>query len=521
MNNKVLKLFLLFLISIPLSGFTQDRPNVVLIVLDDMNDYLGVLGGHPQAKTPHMDQLAQEGVLFSNAHSNAPVCAPSRASFMSGILPSTSLNYGFNKRTKNEILVNSKTLPEFAKENGYLVFQTGKIQHHVVKSDWDEMGVPKYQGPLAYNGMRAVPHPPVPKKFGEIGALDGTFAPLSDIPIIPKSKKAPGYTGWWNHKKKKPFRYISDTDRDLMTDEKSVVWFEKKIKSLEVLNTKKPFFIAFGIMNPHTPHVAPQKYFDRFPIETIEIPVIKNHDNEDCSYDDVLSGKGKSHFAALKASYKNIADGLKAYMQAYLAEVSFADDIVGHVLATIKESTFKDTTVILLVSDHGYNIGEKDYLFKNSPWEESTRIPFIIKDPRQPKNAGKIVLQPISLIDLYPTISDLCNFKGNTKKNEKGAALDGYSLVPFLEDSENTIWEGPKVALTIIKNKGSVRPEHQHYSLRSKDHRYVRYSNGSEELYDHAADPYEWTNEIDNPKYNRIKRALRFELKRQIKGILF
>ena len=506
----------LFLIVFTAISSAQEKPNIVLIVLDDMNDYLGVMGGHPQTKTPNMDQLAREGILFTNAHSNAPVCAPSRSSFMSGILPTTSLNYGFDNRNKNDILVNSKTIPEYARENGYIAFQTGKIQHHHRNADWDEMGVPKFQGPLAYNGKTVVPHPSVPKEFGEVGPLDGTFAPLSDVPSIPKSKGAPGYTGWWNMKTKQPFRYVSDTDRDLMTDEKSAIWFDEKIKKIEKSGDKEPFFAAFGIMNPHTPHVAPNKYFNRFPLETIEVPIIKSNDNDDCSYDDVLSGKGKSHFAALKDSYSNIEDGLKAYVQAYLAEVSFADEIVGKVLNTINNSKFKDNTIIILVSDHGYNMGEKDYLFKNSPWEESTRIPFIVKDPRNSSNAGKTVSHPISLIDLYPTISELCGLEGDTKKTEKGADIDGFSVVPFLKNPEEGKWNGPDVALTVIKNKYSDNPKEQNYSVRSKNYRYIRYCNGKEELYDHTIDPYEWKNEINNPSYLEIKNQLKAALERQI-----
>ncbi|MCG9972538.1 sulfatase [Christiangramia crocea] len=511
-------IFNLFILLVGLNAFTQEKPNVVLIVLDDLNDYVGVLGGHPQAKTPNIDKMAKEGVLFTNAHSNAPVCAPSRSSFMSGILPSSSGNYGFENRKKNSILSNSKTISEYAIENGYKAFQTGKIQHHSRAADWTEMGVPKYQGPVAYNGIKPVIHPSVPEAFAAIGLLDGTFASLADIPSVPESRETPGYTGWWNHKKETPFYYNTDQDRDLMTDEKSVRWLKNKLEELEESKTKEPFFIAFGIMNPHTPHVAPQKYFDMYPMESLEIPIIKDNDNEDCSYDEVLSGKGRSHFEALKDSYPQIEDGLKAYLQAYLAEVTFTDDIVGEVLNSIEESKFSENTIIILVSDHGYNMGEKEYLFKNSPWEESTRIPFIIKHPKYKANAGKKVNHPVSLIDLYPTIADLCEMKGSTLKNDKGVEIDGYSLKTFLEDPDNTIWEGPDIALTVIKNNESSDSEDQNYSVRSKNYRYVRYSNGSEEFYDHRNDPYEWDNQIKNPKYkDKIvahKKALKMQIQR-------
>ena len=497
----------------------QEKPNVVMIVLDDLNDYLGVMDGHPQAKTPHIDQLASQGIIFDNAHSNAPVCAPSRASFMQGILPSTSRNYGFVPWYKNTVLVNSKSIARYASENGYGTYQTGKIYHHSRKSEWDEMGVPKSHEPLAYNGKKIVRHPSVPAAFGKIGPLDGTFASLADVPSVPASEDAPGYTGWWHQRKKKPFRYVSDEDRDKLTDEKSVDWLTKKISSLEAKKDDKPFFIAVGIMNPHTPHVVPQKYFDKYPLETLKIPVIKEDDNADCHYDEVLGGKGRTHFKALEDSYTSREEGLRAYLQGYLACVSFADDMVGGVMKAIDNSRFKENTIVILFSDHGYNLGEKDYLFKNSLWEESTRVPLIIRDPRYVRNSGMHVQHPVSLIDIYPTIKDLCNMKGETVMNSKGASLDGFSLKPFLENPDTADWDGPDVALSLVFNKKSLKPEDQNYSLRSKIFRYVRYCNGAEELYDHRYDSYEWINEADNPEYTKIKENLKNTLEKEIPGV--
>lgn len=515
-----LKLFLFLFAVLSLTGIhAQDKPNVIMIVLDDLNDYLGVMDGHPQALTPNLDKLAGEGILFENAHSNAPVCAPSRSSFMSGILPGTSQNYGFEKWTNNAVLKNCKTISVLAMENGYQAYQTGKVQHHPKASDWDEMGVKKYHGPMPFDGVKVAAHPSVPKAFSSVGPLDGTFAPLSDIPEVPASATAPGYTGWYNHQEKTPFRYVNDHDRDKMTDEKSVDWLREKIKTLEEEESSKPFFIAFGIMNPHTPHVVPKKYFDMYPLQTLKIPVIKKNDNDDCHYDEVLGGKGRTHFAALKESYSELDEGLRAYLQGYLACVSFADDIVGDAIQVIDQSKFKDNTIVILFSDHGYNMGEKDYLFKNSLWEESTRVPFIIRHPVYKDNAGRKVQHPISLIDVYPTIVDLCGLSGSSKRNEKGADLDGFSLKPFLENPDTNKWSGPDVALTVVKAIGSGDPAEQNYSVRSKDYRYVRYVNGSEELYDHTIDSYEWVNEINNPEYAEVARQMRKQLKKQVPGI--
>jgi arylsulfatase A-like enzyme len=486
------------------------KPNVLMIVSDDLNDYLGVMDGHPQAKTPNLDKLARQGVLFANAHSNAPICAPSRASFMTGILPTTSKNYGFGKWQKNSVLKSVKTLPEYFRENGYKAYYTGKVDHQPKYSAWDGIGLKQYHGPVAYNGKEPVPHPSVPSAFGSIGLLDGTFASLADIPAVPASKDAPGYTGWWHARRNKPFRYVNYDDRDKMWDEESADWFRGKIKSLENDKNHGPFFIAFGIMSPHTPHVAPQKYFHMYPLKSLKIPVIKEGDNEDCKYDEVLGGKGRTHFTALKESYSDLDEGLRAYVQAYLACVSFVDDIVGDVMSTLDNSKFKDNTIVILFSDHGYNMGEKDYLFKNSLWEESTRIPFIIRDPRYATNAGKTVDHPISLIDVYPTIKDLCDLKGSTVKNKQGAELDGHSLKPFLENPKSGTWDGPDVALSVV---------HENYSVRSNNYRYIHYSIGSEELYDHTEDSYEWYNVADDPKYAKIKEKLKAQLLEMVPSV--
>ena len=177
-----------------------------------------------------------------------------------------------------------------------------------------------------------------------------------------------------------------------------------------------------------------------------------------------------------------------------------------------RNSSFNENTTVLLFSDHGYNLGQKDYLFKYSLWEESTHVPLIIKDKRFKNNAGDSVSHPVSLVDIYPTLADLCNLKGSTVLNEKGAPIDGFSLKPFLENPETTNWNGPDVALSIISSWKSKRAKDQHLSVRSKDFRYIRYYNGAEELYDHTNDPHEWTNLADDSNYAEIKKNLNKKL---------
>ncbi|MEN8703397.1 MAG: sulfatase [Polaribacter sp.] len=492
------------------------KPNIILIVVDDLNDYTGFLGGHPQVKTPNMDALANEGTVFTNAHTNAPICAPSRASMLTGIYPHVSKNYWFTNWTKNKTLSNSKSIAQFMGDNGYNTYATGKLMHHRVKSEWDEYGIENDFGPYAFNGKKVVKHPSMPAAYSD-NKNDGLFMSLAEIPDVKPTNKTPGYKGWYDVKNRKPFRYNSDEDRDLMNDELSAIWALEKIKSLDVKNTEKPFFMAIGFVKPHTPLVAPQKYFDMYPLETLKIPVIKENDNSDTHYRSTFSWipPWSKHFQELEASYDTIDYGLRKYLQAYMACVSFADDQIGKVLNTLRTSRFNENTVVILVSDHGYNMGEKDFLYKNNLWEETTKVPMIIRDLSIKNSKGKRINHPVSLIDVYPTIADFANIKSSNTKNSEGKPLSGFSLKPFLKNSKKSKWQGPDVALTVVRGKKkSLIPEEQSYSVRSKNFRYISYFNGKEELYDNKNDPYEWTNLASNKKYCKIKKELKFQMQK-------
>jgi iduronate 2-sulfatase len=217
---------------------------------------------------------------------------------------------------------------------------------------------------------------------------------------------------------------------------------------------------------------------------------------------------GTRLFKNLVASYASRDEALKRFIQAYLASVASVDEQVGRLLDVVDRSPLKDNTIIVLTSDHGWGMGEKDYLYKNSLWQESTQVPLIVRAPGLAK-AGAVCAQPVSLIDLYPTLVDLCNLTGNTTKSDKGHALDGHSMRPLLADPEAGEWSGPDEALTTLyKWRMKYDPSRESYSLRSRDWRYIRYENGMEELYYTAADPYEWNNLADNPE--QAKRLVDF-----------
>ena len=218
-------------------------------------------------------------------------------------------------------------------------------------------------------------------------------------------------------------------------------------------------------------------------------------------------------FENLEKSYDDPEEGLKRFTQAYLACVSAVDDNIGQVMNAIDNSRLKDNTIIILVSDHGWTMGEKDHVYKNSLWEESTRIPMTIRAPGITKFKSKVT-HPVSLIDIYPTLLGLAGLDTETKKNDNGKSLDGYSLVPFLKDPESEDWEGPEAALTVVYSSYANRniPANHHYSVRTKDWRYIIYNSGKEELYHNAKDPKEWNNLVFNnshPKRDEMVKILK------------
>lgn len=525
--NRFPRVLIAFLLSLFLAGCAAEepRPNVILIVIDDLNDYAtGIPGqtGHPQSITPNIDELARSGAAFRRAYSNNPVCAPSRSSFLTGIYPHTSKNLFWDDWATNPVLKNSKTLMEHFRDNGYHVAGSGKLMHHFHREVWDEFKYQTDYGPFVHDGEKTIAHPSVPEPYSTIGPVDGSYASLADVPFADDGDPLSGWVysrGWKNT----PMRYASEEDRDLTPDELNAEWAAERIRAHAEEGNDEPLFLAVGFIRPHTPLHVPQKYFDMFPINSVELPTIKPGDAEDTHYSDVFDAdvKGLRYFRWLEASYPEQGEGLRAFTQAYLASVAAVDENVGTIIDAIDNSSIRDNTIIVLVSDHGWTMGEKNFLFKNSPWEESTRVPFVVRAPGIAK-AGGVVEQPIALIDLYPTLVDLAGLEGDTRKNENGASLDGFSVRPLLEDPQHGTWDGPEGALTLVHaDENAVidvpdedydNPAAQHWSIRTKRWRYIRYNDGAEELYDHDNDPYEWTNLANSAERADIKEALRQQI---------
>ena len=527
MKNKshILNYSLPFLISIAsfinlyaVNVETNGPPNVLLIICDDLNTDIEGWGGHPQTLTPNITRLMQEAISFKQAHCTIPICAPSRSSFLTGIYPHNSNNFAFDQWMKNPVLSQSKSLSRYFKDNGYFTLGTGKIMHHLVRSQWDEFYQESDYGPYAFDGKENKPHPLVPKPFrDDFGRIDGSFGPLMNL----NGKTFEGVEYSWqsgNWVRMYPLDYETDENRDPTADEQNTQWVIQRLNDLSQNNNEEPFFMALGLMRPHTPLIVPQKYFDRFPLDSIDLPEMLEGDAIDTFLLDSRGGndRGRKIFNSLVASYETKELALKHFIQAYLACVASVDDLVGQILDTLEKTELSENTVVVFTSDHGWGNGPKDYVYKNALWEESTRVPLIIRVPELTQG-GIVCNHPISLIDLYPTLLELCGLSADNRISEKGHRLDGHSLVPFIQVPNTLEWTGPNSALTAIHKWKEKDPLNQSYSLRSKDWRYIRYHTGKEELYDKTDDVFEWTNLAYNTEYKDVIIQFRKELDERLK----
>ena len=439
-----------------------------MIVVDDMNDWVGCLGGHPQVKTPNIDRLAKRGLLFTNAHAAAPVCNPSRVATLTGRRPGSTGIYG-NETSWIEALPDVPTIPQHFKANGYHVVGGGKVNHHMPgfnrRTDWhdyfDQVFDSHYQDQLA-RGLDV-------KKFTWPAGF-----PLNQLAAVKTFSKPPQNANEFD------WGAFNKTDRE-MGDGQMVEWAVKFLAQ----PTKQPFFLAAGIYRPHLPFYAPRKYFEMYPLDQITLPPIKADDCDD------LPEAGKQMAADRRDDYELVMkEGRhRELVQAYLASITFGDALIGQLLDALDASPAAKNTIVVLWSDHGWHLGEKRHLHKFTLWERSTRVPFIIAAPGITA-ADSRTARPVGLIDLFPTLNELCALPAIT-------ALDGISFVPLLKDPTQ-VWDKP--ALT-THGQGN-------HALRTERWRYIRYADGGEELYDHTNDPNEWHNLATKPEFETLKSEL-------------
>ncbi len=419
----------------------EARPNVLMIAVDDLNDWVGYLGGNPQCRTPNIDRLAARGMLFTRSYCAAPVCNPSRAALLTGSRPSTSGVYS-NSQPWRVALPNVLTLPQHFMANGYHAAGCGKIFHGAFPEDasWNE-----------YLRQKGDPEP------------------TKEILESPHSHA--GTIRWGE----------LDVDDSKMSDHKMVDWTIKYLKEKH----DKPFFLGCGIFRPHMPWNVPRKYYDMYPLETIQLPKVLETDLDDIPPAGRQMAKPEGdHATILKTGNWQRA------VQAYLASIAFTDGEIGRLLDALDNSDFAKNTIIVLWGDHGWHLGEKQHWRKFALWEEATRTPliFVVPGMTQP---GSVCERTVDLMAVYPTLSELCGMPLPKQP------IEGKSIVSLLKDPKSE-WNTP--ALTTHQRNN--------HAVRSERFRYIRYEDGSEELYDHDADPLEWKNLADDPRFAGVKKEL-------------
>ncbi len=409
-------------------------PNVLFLAIDDLNDWIGVLGGHPQALTPNIDRLARRGVTFRRAFCQAPSCNPSRASVMTGIRPSTSGCYQ-NNDIWRDAMPNAVTVSKHFMLHGYQTLGGGKIFHGPQNEarSWEY-----YYNPPGFLA---------PEKTPVNGLESGHF----DWSAVEAEDEETADT------------MLADWAGDYLRKERT-----------------KPFFLAVGFYRPHLPWYAPEKYFEKFPEAKTLLPTVLENDLDDTP---------RSARRSLADHDKVTSTGQwKKAVAAYLACIHYADANVGRVLKALDEGPHADNTIIVLWTDHGWHLGEKQQWRKFTLWEESLRVPIIFAGAGV-ESENRFCDRTVELLDIYPTLVDLAELPERPE-------LEGRSLRLLLDDPEAQ-WDKPAIS--------SNGPDK--ISVRTERWRYSRFPDG-EELYDHDKDPREWENLAGRAELAETKREL-------------
>jgi iduronate 2-sulfatase len=449
---------LLFLFGLPAYA-AQPPLNVLFIAVDDMNNDLGCYGQR-LVKSPNIDRLARRGVRFDRAYCQFPLCSPSRSSLMTGLRPDTTrvfdLRYHFRSGLSNVV-----TLSQFFMNKGYYAARVGKIYHY---------GNP---GDIGTSGLDDAPS--WQEVFNPAGR-DRTTIQSNIINYTPKRGLGSAMCLLADKEGK------DEEHTDGMVATKAIELLEK--------HRDQPFFLAVGFYKPHTPYVAPQKYFDMYPLKKISAlaPVTTNN----------IPGPALASTVPWPWFGVNMYGALKC-KRAYYATISFVDAQIGRVLDALDRLKLTDNTVVVFWSDHGYHLGEHGLWMKQSCFEESARVPLIIAAPgkRRAQECSRIV----ELLDLYPTLVALAGF-------ERPLGLQGASLVPLLNDPKIQ-WD--RAAFTQVQ-----RVNFPGHSVRTERWRYTEWDFGAKgiELYDHKKDPRELKNIADDPHHAGVIREMKTLAKR-------
>jgi arylsulfatase A-like enzyme len=480
LTNFVLRFAALFLVQVvtninadevsqSTSGNQNNRYNVLFIAVDDLNDWVGCFGGNSQAITPNLDRLAkQQAMVMNKAYCPSTVCCPSRSSILTGKRPSTTGIYGntqdLKKAPKAKDLV---TLPEYFGKNGYHTLSTGKIFHkHPSATGMDE-------GQWAFHEFE-------PGGGGNKGML-WEESPLSVLGQESQEK------GQGKSRDKGEEKEVArwGACKASVEDTKDYVACKWAADQLNRDFEGKPFFMALGISKPHLPWIVPQQFFDLYPLDKIQPVEIFRDD-----HDDIVDQNGKRLFKSSIGFFEAI-DNAKLHrkaQRAYLANISYVDHCLGVLFDALQKSKYADNTILMLWGDHGWHLSEKMKYGKTDLWEESDRVPFIVRVPGMtPANVKCDGV--VNLLDMYPTLVELCGLPPNAEN-------EGRSFAPLLQNPKME-WNHPTLTTYQFKN----------HSLTDGRYRYTRYggkANGAEELYDHSTDPLEHMNLASNPESKEI-----------------
>jgi arylsulfatase A-like enzyme len=453
------------------SQAAQQRPNILFIAIDDLNDWIGCLGGHPQTITPNLDRLAASGVLFSNAHCPGAACNPSRSAIMTGRSPHRSGLYE-NGQKMREVMPDAELLPQHFRSNGYWAAGSGKLLHYFIDArSWD-----KY----------------FPAKETE-DPFPRTLYPEKRPVSLPKG-------GPWQYVET-DWAALDATDEEYGGDWLVSKWIGEQLGR----EHDKPFFLACGIYRPHEPWFVPKEYFEPFPLESIQLPPGYREDDLDD-----LPSAGKRMGPNRYFEHIRQQDQWKQGIQGYLASIHFADAMLGRVLNALESGPHNDNTIVVLWSDHGWHLGEKQHWQKFTAWRAVTRVPLMVRVPQHAApglmvgtKAGTVCDRPVNLLSLYPTLTELAGLPA------KGGN-DASSLVPLLKDADAR-WD--HVSVTHLGTPGS-------YGLSAEDWRYIHYANDDEELYHIADDPYEWSNLAQVPDHVKKLEELRAKAPREFAALV-
>ncbi len=453
--KSLLVLFTFF--SLPL--LAADQPNILFIAIDDQNDWIGHMGGHPMAKTPHLDKLAARGTTFLNAHCNAPLCNPSRTSLLLGLRPSSTGIYGLSPWFRTVTALKDRVaLPQHFANHGYSTAATGKIYHGGTGS-----GAGKGKG----KGRSKEAHEPEFQVTAPYGGV-GSKPPRKLIPATPMGNNPLMDWGVW------PL----DNDDTGKGDYQVASWTVDQIKTA---SKEKPFFLAAGFFLPHVPCYATQKWFDLYPDDDSVLPKVLETDR-----DDTPRFSWNLHWKLPEPRLKWVKENhqWRNLVRSYLACTSFVDAQIGRLMTALDEAGIADNTIIVLWGDHGWHLGEKGITGKNTLWDRGTKVPLIFAGPGI--KPSQRCTQPVELMDIYPTLIELAGLPGRDD-------LEGVSLLPQLKNASS---KKERPAIT-THNQGN-------HGIRSERWRYIHYADGSEELYDMQKDPNEWYNLAGKSEYATI-----------------